>query len=236
MDLCQCQNIEAMITKCPYCGNEYEIELDHSVGEITIRCPKCKVPFVINNQKDQKLKPVHIVANETVKPAKNTNSWQKWGLKLLNRTLEIVAVCIGVLLCILIIRLISVRIRDAKSEEGNDLYPKMENVKSDPTYQSPLAKPSQYGDEYEDRKQIVYKAGYNTGYTGGNEFDSKSTYYINSEGMYRSDEKEEWCRSLWGVFCSASGTDIDDESLYKEFRRGFIAGIEKRKSLMQKEF
>lgn len=68
MDLCQCQNIEAMITKCPYCGNEYEIELDHSVGEITIRCPKCKVPFVINNQKEQRLKSIRIVTNAKQEP------------------------------------------------------------------------------------------------------------------------------------------------------------------------
>ena len=231
MDLCQCQNIEAMITKCPNCGNEYEIELDHSVGEITIRCPKCKVPFVINNQKEQKLKPVRIVANETVKPNKNTNSWQKCGLKLLKGTYWMVVVCLYIPLCILIVGFLYRVISDAITDDERDSYQKLENVKSEPTYQSPLAKPSQYEDEYEDRKQTVYKAGYNTGYTGGNEFDSKSTYYLNSEGLYRSDEKEEWCRSLWGFFCSASDTDIDDESLYKEFRRGFIAGIEKRKSL-----
>lgn len=52
-----------MIARCPYCSNEYEIELDHSVGEITIRCPKCKVPFVINNQKEQRLKQIRIVTN-----------------------------------------------------------------------------------------------------------------------------------------------------------------------------
>ena len=52
-----------MIARCPYCGNEYEIELDHSVGEITIRCPKCKVPFVINNQKEQRLNQIRIVTN-----------------------------------------------------------------------------------------------------------------------------------------------------------------------------
>ena len=220
-----------MIARCPYCGNEYEIELDHSVGEITIRCPKCKVPFVINKQKEQRFKTIRIVANESLKSAKNTNSKQKWGHKLLKWTLWIVAICLGVPLCIIVFIFIFIGIRDAISGEGNDPYPKIENVKSEPTYQYEEKHESKSTRRYEDIKQAVYKAGYNTGYTAGNAFDSQSIDFFYLGGLYRSDEKEEWCRSYWGVFCSASGTNIDDESMYQEFKRGFLAGIQKRKNL-----
>lgn len=67
----------------------------------------------------------------------------------------------------------------------------------------------------EDIYTRVYKDGYKIGYT----IDDKT---------YNLWGGEEYCRSLWGL--AATYEMLHNEALYKEFRRGLLDGMAKRKS------
>lgn len=100
-----------MITECPHCGNEYEIELDQSVGEITIRCPKCRVPFTINNQQKR---PTLVNVSEVV-PIKKKSNWMMGFLK------GFLYVMIGLFAVGLIVKVAHEGIQD----ETSDIEPSM---------------------------------------------------------------------------------------------------------------
>lgn len=38
-----------MIIRCPHCGNEYDLELDDTVVELTFTCPNCRKSFRVRN-------------------------------------------------------------------------------------------------------------------------------------------------------------------------------------------
>lgn len=159
-----------MITKCPHCGNEYEIELDQSVGEITIRCPQCRVPFTINNRQAQKTEAARVVVSE-VKPVKRNGC--------LSYLLPFLAGFVAVAIALVVFAVVYRGYQDRHSDMENQRpVQNQSDVRQSPTQEVAPVRPSAHD---------CYEAGFKAGYTGGPEYK-------------RYGQQDEWCRNLWGVF------------------------------------
>jgi len=49
-----------MSTKCPVCGKEYELSLNNSIQEISIKCQKCESSFSVNSDLNEIDRPCSI--------------------------------------------------------------------------------------------------------------------------------------------------------------------------------
>lgn len=193
-----------MITKCPHCGSEYEIELDKTVSEITIRCPNCKVPYIVKPKTVLSAPAVRVKAIQKEMP--KTKSWKKGFLKVILFTI-VTPIALLFLFGAIVGKTNNNGTRGNDKEKVEEVVDK-DNFSSDGEEESPKQK--SYGRDY-------YNIGYKMGYTAG--FDRR----------YFSDHDiEEWCRTYWGI---VADEEIDDESKYREFRRGLISGVNRRREL-----
>lgn len=79
--------------------------------------------------------------------------------------------------------------------------------------------------KYEERMQHYYNKGYTAGYKHGDQSENWKYWGWNEEEIKRTNESD--CYDSWTFRCEDS--ELEDETLYQEYRRGWFAGIEKRK-------
>lgn len=84
---------------------------------------------------------------------------------------------------------------------------------------------SEQQSKYEERMQQLYHKGYVDGYEHGDQSENWKYWGWSEEEIKRTNESD--CYYLWTSNCKDS--ELEDETLYQEYRRGWFAGIEKRK-------
>lgn len=84
---------------------------------------------------------------------------------------------------------------------------------------------SEQQSKYEERMQQLYHEGYVDGYKHGDRSEDWKEWEWGERQGKRENESD--CYTYWTWNCKDS--ELEDETLYQEYRRGWFAGIEKRK-------
>lgn len=214
-----------MIIRCPHCGNEYEIELDETVSEITIRCPNCRVPFIAKAK--TKLSAPAVRVKGIQKEKTKTKSWKK------ETFLKVVLFIIATPIALLLLLFIIVGITDNNGMRENykewvDTDSIEEVVEVEEVDTAAAVNEDNFSSDYDNGDYKTYQSygrdyyhiGYKMGYTAG--FDRR---------YFSDNDIEEWCRTYWGI---VADEEIDDESKYREFRRGLMSGVNRRRELEER--
>ena len=200
-----------MIVKCPRCEHEFDLELETCVVEMLFECPDCKTKFMVGNTDDHPAKkavetkpepePVQ-QTTDAVQPQKEEKESSGCIVKLLR----------FILICIVIWIIASIY----ESKKGYETVIKgtqqlIDNLgeQTAPEVDIETIKVSE-----EDIYTRVYKDGYKVGYT----IDDETYKLWGGEGYFRS---------LWGLY--ATYDMLQNDALYKEYRRGLLDGMAKRR-------
>lgn len=117
--------------------------------------------------------------------------------------------------------IIGIRKQHAAKErinEGVISSPFLNNASSSSTYQGEESQEDNWQTKYEERLQQLYHKGYVDGYKHGD---------LSEDWEWGDRANESDCYDYWTFICEDS--ELEDETLYQEYRRGFFIGIEKRK-------
>ena len=220
-----------MIVKCPRCEHEFDLELETCVVEMLFECPDCKTKFMVGNTDDHpprnvveperksepKPEPVQQVTENTVLPQKEEKETD-WGLISLR-----LLVCL--LIFFLFIGIIATCAHKVQHKEQKEIGEAVEVEDSaeevtEEEWVEEEGGPVPVTEASANRHTRIYEAGYKVGYT------------IDAE-TYRLMGGEEYCRSLWGII--ATYDMLQNDALYKEYRRGLLDGMAKRRSDTERE-
>lgn len=218
-----------MIVKCPRCEHEFDLELETCVVEMLFECPDCKTKFMVGNTDDHPAKkaveserksepkpapkpaPVQQVTENTVLPQKEEkeSDWVLISLRLL--------VCLLVFFLFMgMIATCAHKVQHKKQEEAVEVEDSAEVVDTVEVEEvEEEGGPVPVTEASANRHTRIYEDGYKIGYT----IDDETYKLWGGEGYFRS---------LWGVY--ATYDMLQNDALYKEYRRGLLDGMAKRRN------
>ncbi|MBQ7742457.1 MAG: hypothetical protein IJT90_06005 [Bacteroidaceae bacterium] len=79
--------------------------------------------------------------------------------------------------------------------------------------------------KYEERMQQLYHKGYTDGYKHGDQSENWKYWGWSEEEIKRTNESDAYTYWTW----NCEDSELEDETLFQEYRRGWYAGIQKRK-------